>query len=335
MRRRTFLAAALALPAWKPVVPAVGRLLVVDSVGAALLAFDERTLARVGRVPLGSRPREIALSPDGRTAYVTIYGTGVYGNNPRPGREVAAVNVRTLRVEKRISIAPFAGPHGIAVAPDGLLWATCETEGALLVIDPAARNPSRAVIASVPLGVKGPHWLAITPDGSKVYATSRANPVLSVVDAGRRKLIAEINTPRGLEGLAIAPDGRRLFAADLTRPTLWAVNASDDVAVKEHPLDEPATRVLALPDGSGLIAAHEASGTVEVLELPSLRRRGVVNVGKAPSGLATSADSRTGYIGSWGGGTVAVLDLKSLRVVRTVEVGGGPDGLILAPGATL
>ena len=335
MQRRAFLGAGLALaavgrPASSQSAAKQPRLLVVDSISSALVILDGPTFAKVGRIPLARRPREILLSPNGLMAYVAIYGPGIHGDNPTPGREIIAIDVTTMRVAKTIALNPHSGPHGMALTPDGRIWVTCENEGSLLLIDPSAKTRAKTIAAVVPLGVKGPHWVAITPDGAKVYASSMRNPVLSVVDARERRLVGEIKVPRGLDGLAIAPDGRRLFAADLGRAALWVIDVGEDKVVREFPLSEPASRLLATPDGSALLIEHEASGTIEVLDVPSLRRRGVAKVGRSPSGLTTSPDGLTAYVGSFADGTITVVDLKSLRTIRTITCGGGPDGLALS-----
>ena len=337
MLRRDFLGASLALAASGRTGSADAqekppRLLVVDSIGSALLFLEGPRFAKVGRIPLDHRPREIITSADGSIAYVAIYGPGVYGDNPTPGHEIIAIDVPAMKVVKKIALNPHSGPHGMALAPDGRIWVTCDNEGALLLIDPSARTRTKTIAAVVPLGVKGPYWVAITPDGSKVYASSKQNQVLSVVDAHERRVVAEIKVPRGLDGLAIAPDGRRLFAADLGRASLWVIDVAEDKVVREFPLNEPATRLLATPDGSALIIEHEASATVEVLDVPTLHRRGTAKVGRAPSGMTTSPDSQTAYIGSFADGTITVLDLDTLRTIRTISGSRSLEGIALVLG---
>ena len=334
MRRRGFLQAVLAsgassaLGADDPGGPKAAKLLAVNSVASSLDILDARSLSRSGRIRLGARPREVVASLDGTMAYVAIYGPGVYGNNPSPGREIAAIDVKARSVANRVNIGPHSAPHGMAVAPDGFLWVTCETEGAVILVDPSARTRSKAVVATVPVGVKGPHWLAMTPDGSKIYAANKEHPVLSVIDTGSRRLSAEVRVPGGVEGLCISSDGRRVFAASLARSALWLIDPSEDRAIRESPLDEPGGRVLATADGSLLLVTHYQSGTLGVYDLPSLRRRGKVPVGRSPSGLAISPDGKSAFVASWADGTITSVDLTSLRILRTASVGDGPDGIV-------
>ena len=336
MRRRRFLQSVLATGS----VSAFGasdpgpsgsqaRLLVVNSVGSSLDFLDARSFSRQGRIRLPPRPREVVVSADGASAYVSIYGPGIYGNNPSPGHEIAVIDLNARTVSGRIDIRPHSAPHGMALAPDGLLWVTCESEGAVVLVDPAAKARNRTIVSTVSVGVKGPHWLAMAPDGSKLYVANKQHPVISVIDTASRRLAAEVRVPGGVEGLCVTSDGRRLYAASLVRPSLWLIDPSEDRAIRESPLDEPAARVLATPDGSSLLVTHYQSGTLGIYDLPKIRRRGKVQVGRSPSGLALSSDGKVATVASWADGTINSVDLNSMRVSRTWPVGDGPDGIAL------
>src|ERR1035438_6847008 len=51
-----------------------GTLLVVTKQAHALAIVDGATLEVQARVPIGEDPHEVAVGPDGRTAYVSNYG---------------------------------------------------------------------------------------------------------------------------------------------------------------------------------------------------------------------------------------------------------------------
>jgi hypothetical protein len=76
---------------------------------------------------------------------------------------------------------------------------------------------------------RGPHWFAITPDGTRGYATNKEAPDVSVVDLETGTLVDRIAVP-GSEGIAASPDGRTVALAapygDLSRP------ASDPTGVR-------------------------------------------------------------------------------------------------------
>src|ERR1044072_8578294 len=92
-------------------------LIMVDKVGGQVRFFDPATdkeLASFAPSPeAGSKAHEVAISPDHKTAYVTVYGDGVYGNNPHPGHDVAIVDLASRKITGSIDVASQqAAPGG-------------------------------------------------------------------------------------------------------------------------------------------------------------------------------------------------------------------------------
>jgi YVTN family beta-propeller protein len=101
---------------------------------------------------------------------------------------------------------------------------TDESSAAVSVIDTATNT----VVAIVPVG-RIPGAVAITPDGTRVYAANRLNTV-SVIDTATNTVVATV--PVGVDihpkGIAITPDGARLrrhlgqpFQSSTLHPTPW------------------------------------------------------------------------------------------------------------------
>src|SRR5262249_51497007 len=63
-------------------------LLLIDKLGATIRFLDPLTYKERSAFKVATNPHDFALSPDGKTAYVPLYGDGVYGRNPNPGHEV-------------------------------------------------------------------------------------------------------------------------------------------------------------------------------------------------------------------------------------------------------
>src|SRR5439155_12428256 len=84
-----FGAARAARPADDP-----SLLVAVNKLGDTVAFFDTRTHERVATIPLATHPHEIILGPDGRTAYVSIYGDGVYGRNTHPGHTIPLLDLQ-------------------------------------------------------------------------------------------------------------------------------------------------------------------------------------------------------------------------------------------------
>src|SRR6266567_6402192 len=177
-----------------------GRFL-VDKLGAHLRFFDPVTFQEQSSIEVPANPHDFVFSADHELAYVPIYGDGVYGRNPHPGHEIAIVDLAGRKLAGTIDIAPHRAPHGIQIAPDGTLYVACDLDRQVLVIDPKTRT----ITAAIDTEGTG-HWIAILPDGSKLYVTNKTDrPFISVLDLKARKMIGKIAAPNGTEGVAASP----------------------------------------------------------------------------------------------------------------------------------
>jgi DNA-binding beta-propeller fold protein YncE len=114
-----------------------------------------------------------------------------------------------------IELAPYLAPHGMMFDRKGGLWATAELSNGIVVIDPVRAT----VIGGVQLGSHRTHFLAVTPDGAKVYVPHRQLKFMSVVDTESRREVKRIqNFSYECQGIAVAPDGNRVYQASSARP---------------------------------------------------------------------------------------------------------------------
>ena len=176
-------------------------LFMVDKLGAHLRFFDPVTFKEQSAIEVSANPHDFAFSADHRLAYVPIYGDGVYGKNPHPGHEIDIVDLQTQRVVATMDIAPYRAPHGIQIARNGTVYVTCDLDRKVLVIDPKAR----AIKDTIDTEGTG-HWMAILPDGSKLYVANKNDkPFISVLDLTVRKLIGKIPGPTAPRASRLRP----------------------------------------------------------------------------------------------------------------------------------
>jgi len=204
-----------------------GRQVLVAVFGTnQVVAIDTVRNQIVARIPVGN-PHNIAMSPDGRTAYVAAQ---------QPGSMALAILDLTTR--RQVGTVPLeATPRALNFSPDGkALYFTLAGSPAVQVLDPkrnqivdqiqvgesphhpyvtatgeyglvvvqgpgqlAVINPaSQKVIGTVAVG-KFPHWVATTSDGDTAYVTNEGANTVSVVDVEKQKVLATIpvgNAPR-------------------------------------------------------------------------------------------------------------------------------------------
>src|ERR1051326_8365177 len=91
--------------------PSAGRLLVVSKGELTVSVIDPATLAVIGKVPSGPDPHEVAASAEGRTVYVSNYGTARGGFNT-----LTVGDLVTFKPLPPVDLGPLRGPHGMMAA---------------------------------------------------------------------------------------------------------------------------------------------------------------------------------------------------------------------------
>ena len=99
-------------------------------------------------------------------------------------------------------------------------------------------GPDGKIEATYDIPAKGPHFIAMLPDESKLYASAKEGP-LTVFDTKARMVTAQISLARagvtagngsGSEGLAPTPDGARVVVVDNDRGDLRVIDARSGTA---------------------------------------------------------------------------------------------------------
>jgi len=302
-------------------------LFMVDKLGAHLRFFDPLTFKEQSALEVSANPHDFAFSADHRLAYVPIYGDGVYGKNPHPGHEIDIVDLQTQKVASTIDIAPYRAPHGIQIARDGTVYVTCDLDRKVLVIDPK----TRAIKDTIDTEGTG-HWMAILPDGSKMYVANKNDkPFISVLDLKTRKMIGRIPAPSGTQGIAASPDGKLVVAMDFAEPVLIVIDPRTDKVTDRIPLKgqtQGGYKVSFSPDGRRLLTMNLSAKLANVFDTANLRgEQKVMPTGKDPMGFAFSADGKTALVANHGDGTVSVIDLQKMEVVNNFHAGTGIETL--------
>jgi YVTN family beta-propeller protein len=110
----------------------------------------------------GITGHEVAASPDGKRAFVPIYGNSGVGSPGTDGRTVAVIDLATHKLLDTINLGKPLRPHCAVFGPEnGLLYVTTELGNSVTIIDPV----SLRVLGSVPTGQPESHMLAITHGG--------------------------------------------------------------------------------------------------------------------------------------------------------------------------
>lgn len=334
------LTAALILPAAFPILSAdvnlnsptgTRGLIMVDKVGGYVRFFDPTTDKELAGFDAsdapGTKPHELVISPDHKTAYVSVYGSGVYGNNPHPGHTIDIFDLVSHKMVGTIDVSPYRAPHGVQIDRKGMLYVACDLDRKVLIIDPKKRTIEAAI------DVEGTgHWIALLPDGSKLYVANKDDkPFISVIDLKTRKMIGKVPMPGGTEGIVASPDGKTIIAADHSTNYLHVISTATDMEVDKIQLtgyNKGLYKVFYTPDGKRVLTCLP-NGQINILNAADLHapQKVMKSAGTALMGFAFAPDGKTALVGNHGEGTISRIDLEAATVINTFPAGKGVETL--------
>jgi DNA-binding beta-propeller fold protein YncE len=322
-------------------VTGTAGVIAVDKVGNKIRFYDPQTLRETGHFDAPEPcAHELAIAHDHKTAFVPLYGDGIYGGNRNPNNKILVVDLVTRRLADVIGLGEYVAPHGMAATREGKLWVVCDIPGKLLLVDPARR----AVEAAYDCPAKGPHILALTPDERRLYVSAKEGD-LAAFDVAQRKFVAAIamrspgvvsGNGSGSEGVTPTPDGRLLLAVDNDRADIHVIDIAADREIDRIPLAQnppsPVKRsrlakLMFSPDGRHLIATAYASGLAWLIDAADFRRQTVVPVAKGPQGIAFAPDGKTALVSSHDSGLLTQISLADGRIVAAHDGGAGIEVL--------
>jgi DNA-binding beta-propeller fold protein YncE len=301
-------------------------LLLIDKMGGHIRFFDPAKFTERSSIAVATRPHDFVLTPDRKTAYVPLYGDGIFNRNPNPGHEVVIVDMDAAKVVGTIDTSPYRAPHGIQIGPDGLIYVASDLDRKLLVLDPKTRKMVKAIDTE---GTT--HWIGILPNGTKIYATNKNDPFVTVVNLKSGTVASKIPVPGGTEGIAVSPDGARVIVMAHSEPGLVVIDPVKDAIVDRIALQGQKTsayKAYFSPNGKHLLTMNLGSSVINIFNAADLRgpQRTAV-VGKDPMGFAFSADGKTALSANHGDGSVSVIDLDKGQVVQQFQAGTGIETL--------
>src|SRR5207302_8252906 len=134
--------AASSSPGASPVTAAdrpAGGLLLVANKGEHTLGIIDPALGKQVAVieESGVTGHEVIASPDGRTAYVPIYGNSGVGRAGTDGRNMVVIDIDARKVIGDVDFGHGVRPHCAVFEPNkGLLYVTTELDNSVTIIDP-------------------------------------------------------------------------------------------------------------------------------------------------------------------------------------------------------
>ena len=302
-----------------------GLLLVANKGDQSLGIVDPRAGQQIATVPEGGTTgHEVAVSPDGRTAYVPIYGNSGVGKPGTDGQNMVVVDIASRKVVGNVDFGHGVRPHCAVFGPkDGMLYVTTELDKSIVVIDPSALK----IVGSIPTGQPESHMLAITPDGKRGYTANVGPGTVTVLDMESRKTITVIPVSGEVQRIAVSPDARMAFTSDQTKPRLAVIDTASNKIKTWITLPAAGYGTAATPDGRWLVVAVRTANQVAVVDLNEMKVTHVIDVPAAPQEVLVRPDGQVAYVSCDASRKVAVIRTSDWTVEKLIDAGPGADGL--------
>jgi YVTN family beta-propeller protein len=294
------------------------RLLIVNKSGHTLSMVDPEGGRDIAVVPTGYAPHEVSVSLDGRTAYVTDYGTG-----ERPGSTITIVDLATAEAVGTIALRPHSRPHGIAVASDGTLWVTTEGSRHLLHVDPRERR----IVQAIETDQAVTHMVVVAEKHSRIYTANIGSGSVTAVDAIADSVIGHIQTGEGAEGLDVSPDGDHVYVTNRSAGTLVEIEIATNRVTRSLVVGDFPIRVKVRPDGREALVSNANANELVAIDLERWEVVRRLPVGAMPVGILVTPDNENAFVANTRDDKVSVIDLLNWRLVGELAAGDEPDGL--------
>lgn len=314
----------------------------------------------VATVSVGDTPAGLAITPDGRFAYIANNNNDGIPN----GDSVSVLDLSTNTIVTTIHDASFNQPYTVTINASGTKAYVTNSNSTTITIINIATN---TVIGTIG-GFDGPSGMVITPDGSTAYVNNYGSPsglgsgnatTVRVVDLNTNTIVGSpITVGLAPASLAITPDGAFVYVINYVdgnpgTGTVSIIQTRTNTVVGTITGFSGPFAIAITPNGKFAYVTNFGSNnfspfgiTVSVINLASNAITSTITLGIQPSGVAISPDGRFVYVTNYntlylgsnftnltpGQGTVNVIDVHTNEVLPPIIVtGSSPDAIAIAP----
>lgn len=269
-----------------------------------------------GQVQLGSFPASLQVSPNGYYVYVVNFN--LHG-------EMLPSSVSVVAADEMVEVARIPTctmPHGSRLTVDGSRhYSTCMMDELLVEIDTKALAVSRHFLltAGKEMGMAGPPsqrgaaashdagghgmdppkpgditcsptWAQPSPDGRRVWVACNRSSEIVEVDAASWKVARRIPAGPGVYNLGVTRDGTKLIATNKRGASVSVFDAGSGKELARIPTTRTVVHGVAISDDDryafiSVEGTGAQPGTVDVIDLASLKKVASVDVGQQAGGI--------------------------------------------------
>ncbi len=299
----------------------------------SLIDLDDGSV--VATLPTGKGPHEIGISPDGRYALVTNYGT-----REQDGNSLTLIDIPAAGVVKTIDLGDYRSPHGVEWLDDETAAVTVEANKALILVDVTREK----VTQSIGTDQEVSHMVALDPRRGRAYTANIGSGSVTVLDLGKGARETSIPTGDGAEGIAVSASGKHIWVTNRGADTITILDAdtleqAGEIASEGFPI-----RATATPAGQVLVTRARA-GDLAIYDSETFEEQRIVAFdiesmdveerlfgdrfgdSSVPIGVIADATGERAWVAHANADVITEVDLGTGDIVRMLRAGKEPDGM--------
>jgi cation/acetate symporter len=273
-----------------------------------------------GVIQVGKTPTFVAVSPNGRHAYIAN------------GKAQVVTVVDTAINQVTATIPITAGPpQFLAFAPDGRtlyvsIFNDQRTIHAIDVLDTA----SNTVVATIPQPAR-PYLAAVSRDGKRLYIPNHDTASVSVIGTDTNTVIAEVKVAPNPHWVTFSRDGTRAYTANHESNVVSVIDTTTLEVLATIPVGASPHSIAVHPSLPLVANVNYDGDTMTVIDTITNKVVATIPVGQHPQDIAWAPDGRFAYVVNEGSNTVNVINARTNQVTATIPTGANPTSIAVLP----
>jgi cation/acetate symporter len=273
-----------------------------------------------GIIQVGKTPAFVAVSPNGRHAYIANGQAQV----------VSVVDTAINQVTATIPI-PAGPPQFLAFAPDGRtlyvsIFNDQRTIHAIDVLDTA----SNTVVATIPQPAR-PYLAAVSRDGKRIYVPNHDTASVSVIGTDTNTVIAEVKVAPNPHWVTFSRDGTRAYTANHESNVVSVIDTTTLEVLATIPVGASPHSISVHPSLPLVANVNYDGGTMSVIDTVANKVVATIPVGEHPQDIAWAPDGRFAYVVNEGSNSITVINARTNQVTATIPTGTRPTSIAVLP----
>lgn len=281
-----------------------------------VISFEKKEPVFIKSIPVGKRPRGIAITPDQLRAYVTSTYDGTLS--------IIDLSTDTI-IGKPIPVNSV--PWAIAIGPGGAnAYVTSFSDSTVSIID---LKTNQIIDKTLSVGAN-PFAIAACKKSPKVYVLNMGNSTISLIDTQYNEVKKTIRVGSHPRSIVITPDEKKAYIVCNKDNTVYVLDIEKDIiigapiSVGKHP-----TSIGVSKDGKRVFVINKEDGTISVISTTTNQVEKTIPVKGHPSLIgAAEAENELHLLGDLQGELQLINLSTQTSIKQSIPLSFSPKEIV-------